>query len=121
MQTYNVKGDEIPAGIERTSTAVIVRSGVSPFSETQEDGTVVQGYQWTETRLTPAEASLAEAGKVADTPVTRRLYLLARLADTDYVAAKLAEAEGEELAQLRQEYATVIAQRKQWRAEINSL
>ena len=58
MQTYNVKGDEIPAGIERTSTAVIVRSGVSPFSETQEDGTVVQGYQWTETRLTPAKAIL---------------------------------------------------------------
>ena len=40
---------------------------------------------------------------------------------TDYIAAKLAEAEGDELAQLRTEYAETIAQRRAWRTEINSL
>lgn len=122
MQTMTVRGDSSPAGIERTTTAVIVRQGITPFSETMEDGTVVQGYTWTETRLSPAEAEGIEAGRIpAENTACRRLRLLAQLSATDYVAAKLAEAEGEELAQLRQEYATIIAQRKAWRAEINSL
>ena len=38
------------------------------------------------------------------------------LADTDYVAAKIAEG-----ASTREEYADVIAQRQAWRDEINSL
>lgn len=43
------------------------------------------------------------------------------LADTDYVAAKLAEVDGEERAALLAEYAEVLAQRKAWRNEINNL
>jgi len=122
MKTDTVRGDSIPAQIERAQTVVIIREGIQPFSEPQEDGTVIQGYLWSETRLSPAEAEGIEAGRIpAENTACRRLRLLAQLSATDYVAAKLAEAEGEELAQLRQEYAPIIAQRKAWRAEINSL
>ena len=38
------------------------------------------------------------------------------LADTDYIAAKIAEG-----AATREEYADVIAQRQEWRDEINAL
>jgi malonyl CoA-acyl carrier protein transacylase len=44
------------------------------------------------------------------------------LASTDYIVVKIAEAEtNEEQAELRQRYADVIAQRKQWREQINEL
>lgn len=44
-----------------------------------------------------------------------------KLAATDYVAAKLAEADGEERAALLAEYADTLAARRAWRAEINEL
>ena len=44
------------------------------------------------------------------------------LADTDYVVIKIAECESEEIAaQIRSEYASVIAHRKEIRAKINIL
>jgi len=122
MKTYTVRGDSTPAQIERAQTVTIVREGIQPFTEPQEDGTVIQGYTWTETRLSPAETEGIEAGRIpAENTACRRLRLLAQLTATDYVAAKLAEAEGDELAQLRQEYAEILSQRRAWRAEINSL
>ena len=48
------------------------------------------------------------AQKIAD--------LKRKLADTDYVAAKIAEG-----AATREDYADVIAQRQEWRDEINAL
>lgn len=125
MQTMRVKGDSLPAETQETATAYIVRENIQPFSETMEDGTVIQGYEWNETRVAPSELPLIEEGVLPAgatwTTALRRIRLLAQLKATDYVAAKLAEAEGDELAQLRQEYAGVIAQRKAWRAEINTL
>lgn len=44
-----------------------------------------------------------------------------KLAATDYVAAKLAEADGEERTALLAEYAETLAARRAWRAEINTL
>ena len=45
-----------------------------------------------------------------------------KLADTDYIVAKMAEAETEEeKSALREEYAEHLANRKAWRAEINRL
>ena len=44
------------------------------------------------------------------------------LKSTDYIVVKIAEADTEEeRTQLRQEYADVIRQRKEWRREINEL
>lgn len=47
------------------------------------------------------------------------------LADTDYIAAKIAEAnfnsDTEELVELHKQYDSVILQRKKWRQEINKL
>ena len=125
MRSMRVRGDALPPAQESTATAYIVRTGIAPFSETDEQGNVSQGYEWTELRLEPGEYQLVREGKVPAGAVwdnrLRRIRLLAQLEATDYVAAKLAEAEGEELAQLRQEYAEIIAQRKAWRAAINSL
>ena len=125
MRSMRVRGDALPSAQESTATAYIVRTGIAPFSETDEQGNVSQGYEWTELRLEPGEYQLVREGKLPAGAVwdnrLSRIRLLAQLEATDYVAAKLAEAEGEELAQLRQEYAEIIAQRKAWRAAINSL
>lgn len=125
MRSMRVRGDALPSAQESTATAYIVRTGIVPFSETDEQGNVSQGYEWTELRLEPGEYQLVREGKLPAGAVwddrLRRIRLIAQLEATDYVAAKLAEAEGEELAQLRQEYAEIIAQRKAWRAAINSL
>ena len=125
MRSMRVRGDALPSAQESTATAYIVRTGIAPVSETDEQGNVSQGYEWTELRLEPGEYQLVREGKLPAGAVwdnrLRRIRLLAQLEATDYVAAKLAEAEGEELAQLRQEYAEIIAQRKAWRAAINSL
>ena len=43
------------------------------------------------------------------------------LANTDYVAAKLAEVDGEQRAALLAEYADVLEQRRAWRREIGKL
>jgi hypothetical protein len=47
------------------------------------------------------------------------------LADTDYIAAKIAEAnfnsDTEELVELHKQYDSIILQRKGWRQEINKL
>lgn len=125
MRSMRVRGDALPSAQESTATAYIVRTGIVPFSETDEQGNVSQGYEWTELRLEPGEYQLVREGKLPAGAMWDnrlcRIRLLAQLEATDYVAAKLAEAEGEELAQLRQEYAEIIAQRKAWRAAINSL
>lgn len=48
--------------------------------------------------------------------------LKAELSSTDYVVIKIAEADTtEEQQQLREHYADVIANRKMWRTEINTL
>lgn len=47
--------------------------------------------------------------------------LKAKLADTDYVVIKIAEATGEDADALREKYAQVIADRKEWRKQINEL
>lgn len=54
-------------------------------------------------------------------PAERIDELKQRLADTDYVAAKLAEVDGEQRAALLAEYAEVLAQRQAWRSEIGKL
>ena len=104
---------------------MLFRSGIVPFSETDEQGDTQSGYAWTELRMEPAEYHLVREGKLPAgctwTAQLRRIRLLAQLEATDYIAAKLAEAEGDELAQLRTEYAEIIAQRRAWRTEINSL
>ena len=125
MRTMRVRGDTLPSATETTATAYIVRTGIAPFSETDEQGNISSGYTWNEIRLDIAEYQIVREGKLPAgatwTNPLRRIRLLAQLEATDYIAAKLAEAEGDELVQLRQEYAQTIVQRKAWRAEINSL
>ena len=48
--------------------------------------------------------------------------LQAKLAETDYIACKIAEAlDYSEQADLKEKYADVIMQRREWRAELNDL
>lgn len=47
--------------------------------------------------------------------------LKAKLSDTDYAVIKIAEATGEEADALREKYAQIIADRKEWRKQINEL
>lgn len=47
--------------------------------------------------------------------------LKSKLADTDYVIVKIAETTGEEADSLREKYAQIIADRKEWRNQINEL
>ena len=54
-------------------------------------------------------------------PQERIEELQGKLAATDYVAAKLAEVDGEQRAALLEEYAEVLAQRQAWRREIGEL
>ncbi len=43
------------------------------------------------------------------------------LSNTDWVVAKIAEAEGDDQTQLREKYADILTKRKEYRFEINSL
>lgn len=55
-------------------------------------------------------------------PAAERIAALKQLlANTDYVAAKLAEVDGEQRAALLAEYAEVLEQRRAWRREIGEL
>lgn len=55
-------------------------------------------------------------------PAAERIASLNQLlANTDYVAAKLAEVDGEERAALLAQYAEVLDQRRAWREEIGKL
>ena len=47
--------------------------------------------------------------------------LHAKLEETDYVAAKLAEVDGEERIEMLKYYSDILANRKAWREEIRSL
>lgn len=80
---------------------------------------------------TPAHHGYAETAEdITDvwTPYTaeelaplRVAELREKLASTDYVAAKLAEADGAARNALLAEYADTLAARRAWRAEINTL
>lgn len=57
-----------------------------------------------------------EEEKATEEKETKIAELKKKLSDTDYVAAKIAEG-----AATREEYADVLAQREEWRKEINEL
>ena len=57
-----------------------------------------------------------EEEKAAEEKTQKIAELKQKLADTDYIAAKIAEG-----AATKEEYADVLAQRKAWREEINAL
>lgn len=126
MQSFTAEGSVRPSDYEKTTTARIIRENIQPYSRTEEDGSIIEGFTWKETRLTPEEAYLIEQGKglyAQQNPsnAVKIVYYRGRLADTDYIIAKIAEAEGVEAQALRETYANLISQRKQWRAELNSL
>ena len=57
-----------------------------------------------------------QAEKTAEENQKRVVFLKRQLAETDYIAAKIAEGSA-----TQEEYAEKIAQRRAWRSEINSL
>lgn len=117
-----VRGNEIPAEYLETPTVTIVCENIHPFTE-DADGTTYEGYEWDETRFTPAETSAVKRGDTLglaqQSGAMRKVYLRGKLSETDYVIAKIAEAEGDEAQALRREYADIIAQRRSWRSELN--
>lgn len=103
-----------------TLAAYAAAHGYKPYQPTpapEDGGHYHHGYAETEGGIedvyTPYTAAEAAPLKIAE--------LKQKLANTDYVAAKLAEAAGERRAALETEYASLLAQRQQWRDEINAL
>ncbi len=101
-----------------TLTAYAAAHGYKPYypSPAPEDGGYYHhGYRETAKQIrdvyTPLSDVEAAPLKIAD--------LKQKLFETDYVAAKLAEAEGIERESLTDAYSDVLAQRKEWRKQIN--
>lgn len=74
----------------------------------------------------PTIVDLYTVEELAEANALNRISELKQLlADTDYIGSKLAEAlaenDVEAVVSLKDEYATELANRKLWRAEINSL
>ncbi len=78
-------------------------------------GVRMMAYRWDGERLVLDEERLA-ALESKQRAATRIAQLKAKLDETDYIAAKLAEG-----AATREEYADVLARRQAWRDEINRL
>lgn len=97
----------------------------TPLSETkaQEYGAIeITEAEWKE--LQPIQKPYVPTAeeKAAQEKKARIIKLKAELAATDYVVIKIAESDvAEEIAALRQEYASIIAHRKEVRAQINEL
>lgn len=94
MRTMTVRGDSSPRTDELTENAYIIRKGIQPFEDTQEDGTVSQGYTWTEVRLEREEYLAVREGRLPPGAAwTTDLRRIERGALLDRADVLLAEAE----------------------------
>lgn len=98
----------------------------TPLSETkaQEYGAIeITEAEWKGLQPIQPKPYVPTAEEIAAQEKARQIASLkAELAATDYVVIKIAESDvAEEIAALRQEYASIIAHRKEVRAQINEL
>ncbi len=137
---FNFKSEHFVKYKEVTETTTITDENGNPFldengkpitqtiTETVRDG-LEDGYtQITEAefnelsnkRYEPTEEQKAKIEKARQIAELKK-----KLADTDYIVLKLAEAqadgETETVAELKTTYATELANRKAWRVQINAL
>lgn len=118
MEILQSRSDSYPESVVIGPTVVLVNSKAEPFREEHEESTV-EGYRYTTYRLTHPEYQEIQKSYSGNIPALRVVHLKARLADTDYVVTKIAEAVDQ--TALRAEYADILKGRKMWRDEINSL
>lgn len=118
MEIFQSQSDTFPDSEVVGPTVVLVNAMVEPFREEHEEG-VVEGYRYTTYRLTHSEFQDIQKSYSGNIPALRIIHLKSKLADTDYVVAKIAEAVDQ--TALRQEYAQVLIDRQRWREEIQSL
>lgn len=94
MQTISVRGNPRPKEKEETALLYIIRRDIQPYTSTMEDGTVIEEYTWTETRLTVAEVMEIRSGRLpAGASWTADLRRIERGALLDRADVLLAEAE----------------------------
>lgn len=120
MEIRTAYSDTMPLPFREGYGIILITTHVTPYSYSDIDGTVT-GFSYTEYALSPTEYHDIQYGYFGDDPVLRIVYLKHQLAETDYIAAKLAEADAEEEAELREHYAEVLEFRKGWREEIRRL
>lgn len=84
---------------------------------TEMDVELAYDGNWYVAGYAPEEPAPSESEIIAQ----QVAELKAKLSDTDYVVIKIAEATGEDADAMREKYAQVIADRKEWRKQINEL
>lgn len=104
-------------------TDEVLAEGYLPVEEAEGD---IEGYEVSGNKIVPVfkkvEEVVEEAVIEIDPTIQRIQELKAKLFATDYIACKIAEAlDYSEQADLKEKYADVIQQRREWRAELNDL
>lgn len=104
-------------------TDEVLAEGYLPVEEAEGD---VEGYEVSGNKIVPVfkkvEEFFEEPAVEVDPAIQRIQELKAKLFATDYIACKITEAlDYSEQADLKEKYADVIMQRREWRAELNDL
>lgn len=104
-------------------TDEVLAEGYLPVVETEED---VDHYEVSGGKIVPVLKTVEEVAEevveLIDPAVLRITELKKMLFATDYIACKIIEAlDYSEQADLKEKYADVIMQRREWRAELNDL
>lgn len=106
MEKMNFEVGQKFSGVYPPEAAMWCNSNGAHIEETTTEGAEERTFEIVENQK-PTEAQIADA-RIAE--------LKRMLADTDYIVIKIAEGEA-----TSEEYAEVLANRKEWRAEINAL
>ena len=100
---------------------LMIADGYKPMVEFIPDGVhYVDSWEEIDGVITPVLAVMEESEEEIKEARIYKLRTLLR--DTDYIACKIIEAlDYSEQADLKEKYADVIMQRREWRAELNDL
>ena len=108
----------------------VLAEGYLPVEEfVLADDEVLIGYSIVENKIVPTIEKIVEPSVEEPTepePIDERMErineLRGKLVETDYITCKLVEAiDEEEFNELKEIYAETIAQRREWRTEIDAL
>ena len=111
------------------NTEVVLSEGYMPVVDiTVNENEYISGYETDGTKIFPKispiilpEEEIIEP-EILDNKTLRINELRGKLFETDYITCKLVEAiDEEEFNELKEIYAETIAQRREWRTEIDAL
>lgn len=100
---------------------LMISEGYLPVAEyTLKEGQTIEKWEVVNGKITPVIVLEELSPEIARD--IRISELKIKLAETDYISCKIIEAlDYSEQADLKEKYADVIAERRQWRAELNDL